>query len=68
MFQKVLAFASCLVMASALRVQKCGGAHAPNFLSQKDGGLEHLEGAETKFGQVEKDLEKDLATVGLMLA
>ena len=66
MFQKVLTFAVCLVMASAVSVEKCkGGSHKPFFLSQKDGSLETIE---HKFGQVEKDLEKDLANVGMMLA
>ena len=65
MFQKVLTFAVCLVMASAVSVKNCGGSHKPFFLSQKDNDLESIE---QKFGQVEKDLEKDIANMGAMLA
>ena len=37
------------------------------FLSQKD-GLSGLESTSHHFGQVEKDLEKDIANMGMMLA
>ena len=68
MLQKLVTFAACLVMASALRVEKCNSKHKPLFLSQKDGSLGGLEGKANKFGQVEKDLELDIANMGMMLA
>ena len=68
MFQKVLTFAACLVMANAVQVSKCGGGHKPYFLSQKDGALNSIEASENKFGQVEKDLEKDIANMSAILA
>ena len=67
MLQKVLTFAACLVMASAVSVSKCGNSHKPFFLSQKDGVLESAEES-NMFGQVEKDLEKDIASMVPILA